>query len=75
MATPTPKIGDRVLVGSTGQVGTLRYLGATAFREGFWAGVELDSESGKNDGTVQGYRSGVTDDVLAVHIVVPTHLK
>jgi hypothetical protein len=53
-ATP-PQIGDRVVIGGTGQQGVLRYWGGTSFREGLWAGIELDDESGKNDGTVQGY--------------------
>ena len=49
-----PSIGDRVYISSTGQSGTLRYWGNTAFRDGLWAGIELDDETGKNDGTVQG---------------------
>ncbi|KAI9175720.1 hypothetical protein H9P43_006084 [Blastocladiella emersonii ATCC 22665] len=52
---PTPRVGDRVLVPSTGQAGTLRFLGPTHFRPGVWAGVELDAMgSGKNDGSVAG---------------------
>jgi hypothetical protein len=48
-------IGDRVIVPSTGQKGTLRYWGTTDFKEGLWAGIELDDNGGKNDGSVQGY--------------------
>ena len=48
------KIGDRVIVSSqTGtKTGTLRYVGPTDFAQGDWAGVELDTAMGKNDGSV-----------------------
>lgn len=49
------KIGDRVLV-SGSKLGTLRFLGATNFAKGEWAGVELDDAVGKNDGAVAGKR-------------------
>lgn len=58
-STPTQKpgfrLGDRVLVSGT-KTGTLRYLGATDFAKGDWAGVELDEKQGKNDGAVAGKR-------------------
>lgn len=52
------RVGERVCVNSTQGVltGMLRYLGETSFGSGQWAGVELDSPFGKNDGTVQGRR-------------------
>jgi dynactin complex subunit len=34
------------------KTGTLRYMGPTDFAAGEWAGVELDTAVGKNDGTV-----------------------
>lgn len=49
------KVGDRVIV-SGNKSGVLRYLGVTAFKEGVWAGVELDQPLGKNDGSVDGKR-------------------
>lgn len=48
------KVNDRVVVGS--KLGTLRFCGTTEFATGMWAGVELDTQEGKNDGTVRGIR-------------------
>ena len=51
-------IGDRVIVNSSNgaKKGYLRYIGATEFAKGDWAGVELDDKNGKNDGSVNGKR-------------------
>lgn len=41
-----------------GYEGVLRFYGTTEFKEGVWAGVELEGGfkgKGKNDGTVEGY--------------------
>ena len=48
------KLGERVIVSSqTGtKAGTLRFMGPTEFAAGDWAGVELDTPVGKNDGSV-----------------------
>ena len=37
-------------------IGIVRYVGATAFASGEWIGVELEDQTGKNDGSVQGER-------------------
>lgn len=52
-----PQVGDKVRMQSMGMEGTLRFLGPTQFREGVWAGVELEggfAGKGKNDGSVEG---------------------
>ncbi|KAF8951882.1 hypothetical protein BGZ52_009293 [Haplosporangium bisporale] len=49
-----PQVGDRVMVESMGLTGYLRFVGTAAFKSGVWAGIELDTPTGKNDGTVAG---------------------
>src|SRR4051812_35325190 len=39
-----------------GRIATVRYLGQPRFAAGDWIGVELESLTGKNDGSVQGER-------------------
>eukprot|EP00405_Crypthecodinium_cohnii_P037819 CAMPEP_0206541588 /NCGR_PEP_ID=MMETSP0325_2-20121206/9699_1 /ASSEMBLY_ACC=CAM_ASM_000347 /TAXON_ID=2866 /ORGANISM="Crypthecodinium cohnii, Strain Seligo" /LENGTH=1330 /DNA_ID=CAMNT_0054039549 /DNA_START=44 /DNA_END=4036 /DNA_ORIENTATION=+ len=48
--------GDQVYVGSTGQRGIVRFVGATQFAAGEWLGLELEESVGKNDGSVKGQR-------------------
>ncbi|KAK6581982.1 hypothetical protein PZA11_005679 [Diplocarpon coronariae] len=48
-------VGDTVQL-SNGLVGVVRYIGHTEFAGGEWLGVELESDDGKNDGSVMGQR-------------------
>ncbi|KAF9115461.1 hypothetical protein BGX27_007714 [Mortierella sp. AM989] len=48
------ELGDRVVVESMNLSGYLRFVGTTHFKTGVWAGIELDTPTGKNDGTVGG---------------------
>lgn len=52
---------DQLLIGQVieltdGRLATVRYIGRPHFAAGDWVGVELEDESGKNDGSVQGER-------------------
>lgn len=57
------QIGDRVLIEGPSlndgneafeRSGIIRYIGRTEFKEGDWLGIELDTPTGKNDGSVAG---------------------
>lgn len=39
-----------------GRNGVIRFIGSTQFAPGEWVGVELEEDTGKNDGSVQGER-------------------
>lgn len=49
------KMGQVICVGDK-KTGRIRYIGPTEFAAGVWIGVELDTPSGKNDGSVSGQR-------------------
>ncbi|XP_010292209.1 PREDICTED: CAP-Gly domain-containing linker protein 4, partial [Phaethon lepturus] len=44
--------GFQVLLTSSNEMGTIRYIGPTDFAPGMWLGLELRSAKGKNDGSV-----------------------
>ncbi|KAJ7397900.1 CAP-Gly domain-containing linker protein 4 [Pitangus sulphuratus] len=44
--------GSQVLLTSSNEMGTIRYIGPTDFAPGIWIGLELRSAKGKNDGSV-----------------------
>ena len=48
------EIGDRVIVECMALSGYLRFVGPAEFKTGTWAGIELDTPTGKNDGSVGG---------------------
>lgn len=52
---PEYKIGQTVEL-KDGRKGTVRFCGPTNFQVGEWIGVELETKTGKNDGSVQGQR-------------------
>lgn len=47
------KLGDTICVGAN-KTGILRFCGTTEFATGIWAGIELDTATGKNNGSVKG---------------------
>ncbi|XP_022234974.1 centrosome-associated protein 350-like isoform X3 [Limulus polyphemus] len=49
-------VGESVMISPYNKTGVLAFLGATVFAPGVWAGVELDTPTGKNDGSVAGVR-------------------
>ncbi|XP_044867892.1 CAP-Gly domain-containing linker protein 4 isoform X2 [Mauremys mutica] len=48
--------GSQVLLTSSNEMGTIRYIGPTDFAPGIWLGLELRSAKGKNDGSVSDKR-------------------
>lgn len=54
---PKMKLGDHVCFIDRSKYGILRYLGRTSFRDGIWAGIEVDDGfEGKHDGSVDSVR-------------------
>lgn len=47
-------VGESVLIRPYNTSGVISYVGNTHFQAGTWIGVELDTPTGKNDGSVQG---------------------
>lgn len=48
------KLGNLVKLRDKERHGILKYIGQTQFAEGIWCGIELETPSGKNDGSVNG---------------------
>lgn len=57
------QLNDRVLIegpnssdgnGNFERAGVIKFIGKTEFKEGDWLGIELDTPTGKNDGSVAG---------------------
>ncbi|XP_054089990.1 kinesin-like protein KIF13A isoform X2 [Zeugodacus cucurbitae] len=48
------QVSESVLIRPYNTSGVISYIGNTHFQAGTWIGVELDTPTGKNDGTVQG---------------------
>ena len=50
------EVGQTVQLNDGGRLAIVRYVGQTEFAAGEWIGVELEDDSGKNDGSVKGQR-------------------
>ncbi len=50
------EVGDKVYLPGLKKWGTVRFFGTTIFSEGKWVGVELQTDAGRNDGTVAGHQ-------------------
>ncbi|XP_077522240.1 kinesin heavy chain 73 isoform X2 [Amblyomma americanum] len=49
-------LGESVMISPYNKTGVVAFLGPTQFSPGLWVGVELDTPTGRNDGTVGGVR-------------------
>ncbi|XP_072023848.1 CAP-Gly domain-containing linker protein 3-like [Amphiura filiformis] len=50
-------VGDEVMIGGRSpRQGIIQYKGTTKFAPGYWYGIELSTEQGKNDGSIAGVR-------------------
>lgn len=70
--TPTD-YSRRLVVGynveiAGGKSGVVRFVGSTAFADGEWVGVELNSQTGRNDGSYAGTRYFSCDAACGVFV-------
>ncbi|ODV88305.1 hypothetical protein CANARDRAFT_15543 [[Candida] arabinofermentans NRRL YB-2248] len=49
------KVNDRVSLNGSSN-GTIKFVGNTEFQAGEWIGIQLDTPTGKNDGSINGIR-------------------
>ncbi|XP_067139830.1 kinesin-like protein KIF13A isoform X3 [Centruroides vittatus] len=49
-------LGESVMISPYNKLGVVAYIGPTEFAPGAWIGIELDTPTGKNDGSVNGIR-------------------
>ena len=47
-------VGQNVRISPESKLGVVSYVGKTHFASGIWVGVELDTPTGRNDGSVDG---------------------
>lgn len=50
------KVGQIVEINADGRHATVKFVGPASFAPGEWIGLELEDDSGKNDGSVHGVR-------------------
>ncbi|KAK6071416.1 CAP-Gly domain-containing protein [Seiridium cupressi] len=50
------KVGQTVEINADGRHAIVKFVGPASFAPGEWIGLELEDDSGKNDGSVQGVR-------------------
>ncbi|XP_076349813.1 uncharacterized protein LOC143246643 isoform X2 [Tachypleus tridentatus] len=49
-----PSVGESVTISPHNKTGVVAFVGQTEFASGIWAGIVLDTPSGKNDGSLNG---------------------
>lgn len=55
MSSVPLSVGQKVELNDS-RIGIVRFVGTTSFQTGDWVGIELEEQSGKNDGSVKGQR-------------------